>query len=65
MTYYRKMFSQNETVFHSEMQHAGTRFIKGSPTHTDSKRASYWNIQQETTLINANRSRAVWILVPP
>ena len=45
MTYYRKMFSQNETVFHFEMQHGETHFIKGSATYTDSKRASYWNIQ--------------------
>ncbi len=41
MIYYQKMFSQNETLFHSEMQHAETRFIKGFATHTDSKRASY------------------------
>lgn len=48
MTYYQKMFSQNETVFHFEIQHAGTRFIKGSAIHTNPKRASYWNMQQKT-----------------
>lgn len=57
------MFPQNETVFHFEIQHAGTCFIKGSETYTDPKRASYWNIQQKPTSSNPITSHAVWIRV--
>jgi len=41
---------QYATELHIATQHAGTCFIKGSATHTASKRVAFCDTQRKTTL---------------
>ena len=44
------MLSQYGILFHIDTQCAGACFIKGTETHTASKRVSFWDTQRKTTL---------------